>query len=68
MRCPNCNEHLLDGSKACPKCGTSFVNNASPTKPLSVSQIAAQNELKKKQHEGKLLPILSIELGIIFCA
>ena len=68
MRCPNCNKHLSDGSKACPKCGTSFVNNASPTKPLSVSQVAAQNELKKKQYEGKLLPILCIELGIIFCA
>ena len=80
MLCPNCNNPLPDGSKACPMCGMSFVAQptAQPmfqqpaTPPTTIqpqetaSQIAAKKELKKKGSEGFMVPILCIFFGLIF--
>lgn len=64
MLCPNCNQQLPDGAKACPMCGVSFVQ-PQPQQP-SASQLAAQQELKKKSNQGLLVPIMSIGLGVMF--
>ena len=63
MKCPNCNQDLPDNAKACPACGTSFINDKSE---LNASQIAAQADLKTKQSEGVLIPALALGFGLIF--
>lgn len=46
MICPKCKNDIMDGAKACPYCGESFLNYQ-PTRHLSIQQQAAEEELKK---------------------
>lgn len=68
MICPKCKNDIMDGAKACPYCGESFLNNQ-PTRHLSIQQQAAEQELKKydkaKIRESLILMIIGI-IGMIF--
>lgn len=68
MICPKCKNDIMDGAKACPYCGESFLNNQ-PTCHLSIQQQAAAQELKKndnsKIRESLILLIIGI-FGMIY--
>lgn len=71
MNCPYCNNNLPDGALACPACGASFVQQQpqiqyqQPQQEKTVSQIAAENELKKTEGSGILVPVMGIGVGAI---
>ena len=68
MICPDCMNTIMDGAKACPYCGKSFLNNP-PARHLSIQQQAAAQELKKydnsKIRESLILLIIGI-FGMIY--
>ncbi|MBO5610914.1 MAG: zinc ribbon domain-containing protein [Eubacterium sp.] len=47
MICPYCNNHIQENAKACPYCGTSYINNAQ--QPTSTVQLAQQNRQQYSQ-------------------
>ena len=72
MICPKCKKDIMDGAKACPLCGTSFINIiqqpdanllSQPQKNKTIQQQAAEAELKEL---NEVSPYIFLGAGIMF--
>lgn len=64
MICPDCKNDIMDGAKACPYCGASFLTRNTPTTPMSIQKQAAQKELNSIDTDNIKLSLFLCIVGI----
>jgi hypothetical protein len=74
MICPDCNNDIMDGAKACPYCGTSFINKPKkkhsdilnrPISQMSIREQAAMKELKGISTFGMTVSLILTVVGFL---
>ena len=74
MICPDCNNDIMDGAKACPYCGTSFINKQKkqhsdilnrPISQMSIREQAAMKELKGISTFGMTVSLILLVVGFL---
>ena len=66
MICPYCKQQIQDGSKACPMCGTSFVNGNTYSNAYSFNQFTIKESIQQQAAKQELNNIKTSDIVISF--